>query len=264
MKIDPNSTADYSAQIAQSIRDAIISGDLIVDNRLPSEQELAEQFDVSRPTIREALKRLAAQSLIRTQRGAFGGAFVRRLSYEDARKQHITTSTLLLSMNDISFDTACQARYAMERSCVRLVAENRTEAHLEAMSRQLQVQQLPDLSDKSFCASDVDFHRTLVESTGNPVLSYHMAGAIEAMQPLMNMITFTDHSRAEIVEMHAALLAAATKRDTKQLESVFARLEDYTLKLGRSVFEKRDSLRKNKGKSSARANLSLILRQDGR
>ena len=71
MKIDPNSPADLSAQISQAIRDAIVSGDLIVDERLPSEAELADQFQVSRPTVREALKRLAAQSLIRTQRGLF-------------------------------------------------------------------------------------------------------------------------------------------------------------------------------------------------
>ena len=69
MKINPNDAADLSAQIAEAIRDAIINGQLIVDERLPSEAELAEQFDVSRSTVREALKRLAAQSLIRTQRG---------------------------------------------------------------------------------------------------------------------------------------------------------------------------------------------------
>lgn len=56
MKLDPKSAADLSAQIAQSIRDAIVSGALIVDERLPSEAEMAEQFQVSRPTVREALK----------------------------------------------------------------------------------------------------------------------------------------------------------------------------------------------------------------
>ena len=40
MKIDPESSADFSAQIAQSIRGAIVSGDLLVDQRLPSEAEL--------------------------------------------------------------------------------------------------------------------------------------------------------------------------------------------------------------------------------
>lgn len=175
MKIDPNSNTSLSVQIAEAIRNAIISGDLIFDERLPSEAELAEQFGVSRQTIREGLKRLAAQSLIRTQRGAFGGAFVRRLSYEDAREQLITTSTLLLSMNEISFDTACEARFALERSCASLAAERRTDKHLSAMEHEIGVQTSPDLSDVDFCASDVAFHRTLVDAAENPVLSYQLA-----------------------------------------------------------------------------------------
>ena len=62
-------TTDLSAQIASKIRDLIVEGRLIVNERLPSEAELSEQFSVSCSTVREALKRLAAQSLIRTQRG---------------------------------------------------------------------------------------------------------------------------------------------------------------------------------------------------
>lgn len=244
MKIDPNSTTSLSVQIAEAIRSAIISGDLIVDERLPSEAELADQFDVSRQTIREGLKRLAAQSLIRTQRGAFGGAFVRRLSYEDARKQLITTSTLLLSMNEISFDTACEARFTLERSCAHLAATRRRDAHLNAMAREITVQGAPDLSDVDFCASDVAFHRTLVDAADNPVLSYQLAGSIEAMQPLMNMITFTARSRAEIVAIHTAILDAMTAQDGAEVAKHLARLEDYTTTLAHSVFSARQKARR--------------------
>ena len=86
-KLTLGTEGELPVRIAQAIRDAIVEGRLIVDQRLPSEQELAEQFGVSRPTVREALKRLAAQSLIRTQRGATGGAFVNRLSFEEAAPQ---------------------------------------------------------------------------------------------------------------------------------------------------------------------------------
>lgn len=65
-------------QVADEIRDAILSGRLQIDERLPTEEELARRFGISRPTIREALKRLAAQNLIRSQRGPTGGTFVRR------------------------------------------------------------------------------------------------------------------------------------------------------------------------------------------
>ena len=164
MRTDLNAEGDFSAQIAASIRDAIVSGKLMVDARLPSEAELAETFGVSRPTVREALKRLAAQSLIRTQRGATGGAFVNRVSFDEVQSSLITSSTLLLSMNAIDFETACEARYALERSCVQLAAERRAPDHLAAMRAEIARQATDGLPDTSFCASDVAFHRALVDA----------------------------------------------------------------------------------------------------
>ncbi|WP_319824087.1 FadR/GntR family transcriptional regulator [Thalassovita sp.] len=239
MKIDPNSPADLSAQIAAAIRDAIVSGELIVDARLPSEAELAEQFAVSRPTVREALKRLAAQSLIRTQRGASGGAFVNRLSFEEAHGQQITTSTLLLSMNEVSFDTACEARFAMERACAALSAQRRNADHLATMRAEIHRQSQPGLSDEGFCASDVAFHRALVDGAGNPVLSYQLAGAVEAMQPLMNMITFTERSRERIVALHTGIADALEIRDAGLVESLLNELEAYTLDIAHGIAARR-------------------------
>ena len=239
MKIDPKNPADLSAQIAKAIRDAIICGDLPVDERLPSEAELAEQFDVSRPTVREALKRLAAQSLIRTQRGATGGAFVNRLKFEDAYGQQITTSTLLLSMNAISFATACEARYALERVCAPLSATRRTADHLATMRAEAHRQCQPGLTDEAFCASDVAFHRALVDAAGNPVLSYQLAGAVEAMQPLMNMITFTERSREQIVGLHTAIADAIEAQDAAAADVTLEELAAYTLTLGKDAMEKR-------------------------
>ncbi len=226
---------DYSVQIAEAIRETIVSGQLIVDARLPSESELAEQFGVSRPTVREALKRLAAQNLIRTQRGATGGAFVNRLSYEQAHAQQITTSTLLLSMNAIDFETACEARFALERACAPLAAERRSDAQLATMRAEIARQSNPATSDEAFCASDVAFHRALVDAAQNPVLSYHLAGAVEAMQPLMNMITFTARSRERIVGMHRRICEAITKGVTYDALSNLNELEQYTRRLAERV-----------------------------
>lgn len=239
MKIDPQKPADLSAQIAQAIRDAIVSGQLIVDERLPSEAELAEQFQVSRPTVREALKRLAAQSLIRTQRGATGGAFVNRLSFEDAYSQQITTSTLLLSMNAVRFDTACEARYALERACAPLSAKRRTADQLATMRAEIFRQAQPGLTDEAFCASDVAFHRALVDGAGNPVLSYQLAGAVEAMQPLMNMITFSARSREAIIAYHTKIADALEAEDAETVDSALIELETYTRQLAQDVAERK-------------------------
>ena len=243
MKIDPKSPSDLSAQIAKAIRDAIMSGDLIVDERLPSEAELAEQFAVSRPTVREALKRLGAQSLIRTQRGATGGAFVNRLTFEDAYGQQITTSTLLLSMNEVSFATACEARYALERACAPLSAQRRTADHLATMRAEARRQSQPGLTDEAFCASDVAFHRALVDAAGNPVLSYQLAGAVEAMQPLMNMITFSARSRVRIIALHSAITDAIEAHDAAKADGLLADLALYTQELAYNVISDREAAR---------------------
>src|SRR6056297_3095044 len=239
MKIDPDNKADLSAQIAGALREEIMAGRLIVDERLPSEAELADHFEVSRPTVREALKRLEAQSLMRTARGAFGGAFVRRLSYEEAYGQHITTATLLLSMNGVSFETACEARYALERACTPMAAQRRSPDHLATMRAEIHRQSQPGLSDESFCASDVAFHRALVDAADNPVLSYQLAGAVEAMQPLMNMITFTARSRGEIVGIHTRIADALEAHEAARADEALRALEAYTLILGQNVMAER-------------------------
>jgi len=236
--VSPKQT-DLSAEIASEIRDAIVSGKLIVDERLPSEAELSEQFSVSRPTVREALKRLAAQSLIRTQRGASGGAFVNRLSFEDAYPQQITTSTLLLSMNEVSFETACEARYTLERACAPLAAQRRTADQLATMRAEIHRQSQPGLTDEAFCASDVTFHRALVDGSENPVLCYQLAGAVEAMQPLMNMITFTARDRARIVGLHTEIANAMEAQDAGAVVDGLNRLEVETQTLASAVFETR-------------------------
>src|SRR5215468_9957066 len=63
-------------RIAGSLRDQILSGELARDERLPVESELATRYGVSRATVREALRLLAAQNLIVTAKGRSGGSYV--------------------------------------------------------------------------------------------------------------------------------------------------------------------------------------------
>ncbi len=237
---DTKNNADLSVEIATAIREAIVSGKLIVDERLPSEAELSAEFDVSRPTVREALKRLAAQNLIRTKRGATGGAFVNRLSFEEARSDLITTSTLLLSMNDVDFDTACEARFTLERACAPLSAKRRTPDHLATMRAEITRQGQIGLSDESFCASDVAFHRALVDGADNPVLSWQLAAAVEAIEPLMNMITFSMRDRNQIVMLHSQIADAIEAQDGTAADNALTELSDYTQSLARAAMERRN------------------------
>ncbi len=211
-----------STQIAESIRKAIMEGKLVVDERLPSENELADRFNVSRPTVREALKRLAAQNLIRTQRGPTGGAFVNRLSWSEAHDALITTSTLLIGMKAMPVEDVVEARFLLEKSCAPLALERCQDEHLKTMEEEVDRQRQNTLGDEDFCASDVRFHRAFVDATGNPFLSFQMAAVIEGMQPLMNMLTYRMRDRSQMACFHERMVLALKDRD---LDAVLEALE---------------------------------------
>jgi DNA-binding FadR family transcriptional regulator len=219
---------DLSVAIADDIRTAIVAGELAVDQRLPSEAELAEHFEVSRPTVREALKRLAAQSLIRTQRGASGGAFVNKLKFEEAYEAQVTTVSLLTTMNQISFDAACEARFALERACLGMAARRREDSHLARMRHEIDMQTDKTLTDEDFCASDVRFHRAVVDAAGNPLLGFQLSSAIEGIMPWLNMITFNAQSRVDIVAFHHRLTEALDEKDAGAAAQHLNGLETYT------------------------------------
>ncbi len=229
-----------SKQIADAIRSAIMEGKLVVDERLPSEMELAHRFGVSRPTVREALKRLAAQNLIRTRRGSSGGVFVNRLSWSEAHESLFTTATLLLGMNEIPFDTVAEGRHTLEAACLPLACERRDKTHLTAMHNEIELQRGDNLGDEEFCASDVRFHRTVVEATGNPVLSFQMVGVIDAMQPLMNMITYRMRVRTRIADLHGAIANAIAERDQAGASAALLSLTTYTNELAQLMREQRE------------------------
>ncbi len=69
------------------------------------------------------------------------------------------------------------------------------------------------LSDEAFCASDVRFHRALVDASQNGVWRYLMHAVIEAMQPVVNMVAFRFRDRNLIVAQHERILAGLERQD---------------------------------------------------
>ncbi len=92
---------------------------------------------------------------------------------------------------------------------------------------------------RSLLRLDVAFHRALVDGAGNPVLSYQLAGAVEAMQPLMNMITFSARDRARIVALHTDIADALEGQDADATFDALKALEIETQSLAQSVFQAR-------------------------
>lgn len=226
LKFEGLVTESLATQIADQIRTAIVEGRLKVDQRLPTEDELAARFEVSRPTIREALKRLAAKNLIRSRRGPTGGTFVARPSLEDASAHLTEAATMLVSLGEFTLSEIAEARGGLERLCARLAAANRSADDLERMRGQIARQRDLSIADTEFCASDVAFHRALVDATGNPVLRFMMHTVIEALQPVSNMVIYRFRDRAQAADQHEAVLHAVEAADPDAAEAAMAAVMD--------------------------------------
>jgi GntR family transcriptional regulator, transcriptional repressor for pyruvate dehydrogenase complex len=206
-------THSLAKQIAEKIHEAILEGRVQVRERLPTEEELAAKFNVSRPTIREALKRLAAQNLIRSRRGPAGGTFVKKPSREEARLTVANAARLLVSMDEFTLNEIAEARQEIELICCRLAALRRTDEQLATMASEIDLQNQSSLSDEEFCASDVRFHLALVAAAGNAALDFAASGVIESLQPAVNMVIFRFRDRRKVAALHQRLYRALQSRN---------------------------------------------------
>jgi GntR family transcriptional regulator, transcriptional repressor for pyruvate dehydrogenase complex len=205
-------TAGVAKQIADDIREAILLGRIKVGERLPTEEELAANYGVSRPTIREALKLLAAQNLVRARRGPAGGSFVTTPEPGEMGQTVAGWVTLMVTVGGFQFAEIAQARLELETVCCRLAATCRDQADVTSLEAALAELGNAGASDEEFCAADVRFHRALVDATHNGPLRFLMYGIVEAMLPIMNMVVHRERNRAVIVKHHQSLLAAIAKR----------------------------------------------------
>lgn len=220
-------TTSAAKQIAEQIQDAILTGRIRGDERLPTEEELAASYGVSRPTVREALKRLAAQNLIRTRRGPAGGSFINRVDLAQAGETLTTASMMMVSLGTIRMEEIADVRLFMESQCCRAAVAAWSAGTLAKLDEALARQRDPDLTDEAFCAADVAFHRALADGGCNAMMSYLMYGVIEAFVPVTNMVIVYVRDRAEIIRLHEAMREAYARRRATQLAGHLATLLGY-------------------------------------
>lgn len=220
-------TKSAAKQIAEHIRSAILEGKLKGEERLPTEEELAARYGVSRPTVREALKRLAAQNLISSKRGPSGGTFVNSLSLQDLAENVTTAATMLVTVGGLDMDEIAEARIQLEGLCCRIAVEHVSEAVLNSLRETLKRQRDPSLSDEDFCASDVQFHRIIVDATQNTMLRFVMYALIESLVPVTNMVIVYVRDRSTIIEHHERMLKAMERRNPDEVCKHLQSLIDY-------------------------------------
>ena len=202
-----SSPRDAARHVADQIRGAVASGKLEPGQRLPGEHELAASFDVARGTVREALRTLAANGLVRSARGSGGGTFVTVPDASWVAEQLSDLLGLWFQVGNISLAEVNDAREVLERECVRLAAWHRTEEDLAQMREPVERSRKPNISDNEFIVSDIDFHTAVSVAARNQVLGLAMS-AVHLVRPRTNRLLLRNLDKLVIADQHWTIYEA--------------------------------------------------------
>jgi len=156
-------------QVAEQLRRRVVGGTLRPGSRLPNEDVLAREFGVSRATLREALRLLAAQDLIRTAKGAGGGSYVTLPRVEHVSSFVHSSIALLTDANDVSLENLLEARALLEVPAARLAASRCREDDVERLRATIPAEPLRMGVDQQFVYNQ-DFHSLVIECCSNALL----------------------------------------------------------------------------------------------
>lgn len=173
-------------EIAAQIRNELAEGRLKVGSRLPAERALAEQFGVSRNTLREALRSLEHAGLIQLHKGASGGAFISERSGEAI----VTGLFDLYHVGTIRPAQVTEARIWLESIIVREACLRATAEDLAALETNIEEAGAASVRGDfpARAAKHIDFHRILARITGNPIMIIVMNGVLDVLHHFVRTV----------------------------------------------------------------------------
>ena len=194
-------------QVSDQLRALILSGELARGERLPNENALARDFGVSRATVREALRVLAAQNLIATAKGAGGGSYITRPTVDHISEFLLTSINLMTKSHDLSLDELLEARDLLEVPAARLAAQRRRDQDIEALEAAIDDEMLQLPANEQF-AINKDFHSTLLGACGNQLILIAAQPLFMVLQTHLTRSSLGRNFHAGIHEQHRAISAA--------------------------------------------------------
>jgi DNA-binding FadR family transcriptional regulator len=193
--------------VAARLREQILDGELPRGARLPNEVELADEFGVSRATVREALRVLTAQNLIRTAKGAGGGSYVIVPSAEHVSESLRSGLGLMTSSADVTLEELLEVRALLEVPAARLAALRRSEEHLERLRAAIPRQPL-DLGTQEQFVHNADFHSTVIDASCNTLLSIAAEPVFAVLQTRLSRSRLGQKFHRSINDHHREIAAA--------------------------------------------------------
>ncbi|MBB1156951.1 FadR/GntR family transcriptional regulator [Amycolatopsis dendrobii] len=165
--------------VLDQLEQLIYDGKLQAGDRLPSERALSESLQVSRPSLREALRVLDALDIItvRTGIGASGGT---RIS------DHLgpTISRLMrlyMALGHFDLEDVLHTRHLLEEEAARVAATERTDEQLARLEALLDQMDAAVSDSDTYLALDGKFHVAVALASGNPLLAHLMGSMRDAV-----------------------------------------------------------------------------------
>ena len=201
-----------SKNIASQIEQAILEKKFPVGSKIPSENELCEQFGVSRTSIREAVKTLAARDLVEIKKGV--GIFVKKItsdSISDGMKKFYEHRLGA----DYKFDLI-HARQVLEPGIAYYAAISRGEEDLARMKFDIEQIESADHDAEQHAKYDVQFHLDLAQATQNPLLLLMIKPLHKMMPDIKSQIVMKVHDAHEIGNIwHRKIYEAVLNQDAE-------------------------------------------------
>jgi GntR family transcriptional regulator, transcriptional repressor for pyruvate dehydrogenase complex len=230
-----------SEQVAFEIRRYLSTRDLRPGERLGTEQELAAEFGVSRPTLREGLRLLASSHLIRATQGPGGGIFVESTQSEGMRRNVSESIAVMLETDDISLSELVEARISLEVPLAGLAAQHATEATAAELLAAIAEAEGNHPAADAFRAADTHFHRVIASAARNELLRAFTSWTLDVLQPSL-IDTIGDSIDGDaILDQHRVIQRAIRLRQPAAAQRAMRRHLEYLRELVGSLDPEGDS-----------------------
>jgi GntR family transcriptional regulator, transcriptional repressor for pyruvate dehydrogenase complex len=221
-------------QVEQQIREAILAGQFAQGEKLPPETELAQQFGVSRPTVREALGALVSAGLIRKIPGVAGGSFVNTVTPDSLSQMLSESMDTILRLGALDVAELTSVRRVLEVPAAEWAAKHRQQSHLDTLHAIVQKQRDTTINDPDIPSYDLAFHTTIGHASGNRLLAAFIAAVHESTHPAQYLHVTKEVGR-RTVKQHMAILAAIENQEGEAAADSMADHLDYVLKYSSGI-----------------------------
>jgi GntR family transcriptional regulator, transcriptional repressor for pyruvate dehydrogenase complex len=214
-------------EVVSVVVNAIRGGLYEPGDRLPRERDLAERLEVSRTTIREALRILERAGIVSVRRGNNGGVFVRSRSIGPSVLEAIEGESW------VNLRALLHARRVLETACGVLASENATAEDLDELEHLVEV--LAGLVDDPVesIAVDLQWHLKVGYASHNPLLAKYLDEVLRSVGAASRQLPFGHIELAAAVDNQRDTLDAIKSGDRKRIQTAYDRhlgsLEEHLL-----------------------------------